>query len=38
MENTGWLDLVMGATAIIILIAGLAMLFNGMAAFGDKKK
>ena len=38
MENIGWLDLAAGGLALLILIGGLAMLFSGVAAFGEKDK
>lgn len=38
MENTNVLDLVTGGIALVILIAGLVMLFQGVSAFGDKGK
>jgi hypothetical protein len=33
-----WLDLAAGGLALLILIGGLAMLFSGVAAFGEKDK
>ncbi|BAU66295.1 hypothetical protein STA3757_36990 [Stanieria sp. NIES-3757] len=38
MENYQSLDLLFGGIAIFIVIAGLIMLFQGMANFGDKEK
>ena len=38
METTNVLDLVAGGLAVVILIGGLFMLFDGMSAFGDKNK
>jgi hypothetical protein len=37
MESTAGLDLVVGGIAIAILVGGLAMLFIGISAFGEKK-
>ena len=37
MENTNVLDLVTGGIALVILIAGLVMLFVGVSAFDDKE-
>ncbi|MBW4573848.1 MAG: NAD synthetase [Aphanothece sp. CMT-3BRIN-NPC111] len=36
MENLAWLDLATGGLALVILIGGLAMLFNGISAFDRK--
>jgi hypothetical protein len=38
METTSLMDLVAGGLALVILISGLLMLFNGISAFGDKDK
>ncbi|MGD1805991.1 hypothetical protein ACP6PL_11205 [Dapis sp. BLCC M126] len=32
MENTGWLDLLIGAVAITILVGGLILLFKGISS------
>jgi len=32
MENTGWLDLLMGGLAIAILFGGLILLFKGISS------
>jgi hypothetical protein len=37
VENTNVLDLVTGGIALVILIAGLVMLFVGVSAFDDKE-
>lgn len=36
MENTGWLDFLMGGLAIAILLGGLIMLLNGVSAMDRK--
>ena len=36
MENTGWLDFLMGGMAIAILISGLVMLLSGVSAMDRK--
>lgn len=36
MENTGWLDFLMGGLAIAILLGGLVMLLNGVSAMDRK--
>jgi hypothetical protein len=38
METTSLIDLVAGGLAVVVLIGGLLMLFNGISAFGDKDK
>ena len=37
MENTAWLDLVLGLVAIAILMGGLVMLFKGIVSFPKEK-
>lgn len=37
MENTAWLDWALGGLAIIILLAGLVMLFGGVATMNRKQ-
>ncbi len=32
MENTGWLDLLIGGVAITILVGGLILLFKGISS------
>ncbi len=32
MENTGWLDLLIGGVAIAILVSGLILLFKGISS------
>jgi hypothetical protein len=36
MEDTGWLDFLMGGMAIAILIGGLVMLLSGVSAMDRK--
>jgi hypothetical protein len=36
MENTGWLDFLMGGMAIAILVGGLVMLLSGVSAMDRK--
>lgn len=38
MENYQWLDFLFGAIALLIVIAGLTMLFQGMASFEDRDR
>lgn len=38
METTSLMDLIAGGLALVVLIGGLLMLFNGISAFGDKDK
>jgi len=38
MEKYQSLDLLFGGLALFIVIAGLIMLFQGMASLGDKEK
>jgi hypothetical protein len=37
MENTGTLDIITGGIALLIICAGLFMLFNGMNSFPKDK-
>ena len=37
MENTNLIDIIFGTLAMLILISGLIMLFQGMSAFDQKK-
>ena len=37
MENTASLDLIVGLLALVILISGLIMLFQGIASFPKEK-
>jgi hypothetical protein len=38
METSNWSDLLFGSLALLIVIAGLFMLFQGISAMGDKEK
>lgn len=37
MENTGTVDLIFGGVALVIVLGGLFMLFQGVGAMNDKK-
>lgn len=37
MENTGSVDLIFGGIALLIVLGGLFMLFQGVIAMNDKK-
>ncbi len=37
MENINWGDLVFGGLALLIALAGLLMLFQGISVMDDKK-
>ena len=36
MENSGWLDFIFGGFAVLIVISGLLMLFQGISAMNKK--
>ena len=36
MENSNWVDLIFGGFAIVIVISGLLMLFQGIGAMNKK--
>ena len=38
MENTNWADLAFGAFALIIVLSGLFLLFQGIGAMNKKDK